>query len=355
MDILWYVGAFILILSPIIFVHELGHFLAARFFDIEVEEFGIGFPPRALTLFERNGTKYTLNWIPLGGFVRPAGEDDPNVPGGLSSASKTARFTVLVMGAVFNFIFAFFVLWGAFAMGQSVTRIGIGQLLDDNVVAEVGLQTGDIFIEVNGKPIGNDSNLLVNEISSNPNTPIEIVYERDGLLNRVIVAPKSSESDPTRGALGVGLTSIPTGEKTFMGIRTAAAESVRTIYEVIVLTLTAPAKLIQGSLSPAQARPISVVGISQIAGTQARDAFDTGDWFNVLFFTGIISVGLGFTNLLPIPALDGGRILFVLIEALRGQRIPAEREGLVHMVGMLLLLSLMALMIVNDVINPILQ
>ncbi len=353
MDILWYIGAFILILSPIIFVHELGHFLAARFFDIEVEEFGIGFPPRAMTLFERGGTKYTLNWIPLGGFVRPAGEDDPDVPGGLSSASKTARFSVLVMGAVFNFIFAFFVLWGAFAMGQSINRIGIGQLLDDNVVEEVGLQTGDIFVEVNGKEIGSDSNLLIGEISSNPNNPIEIVYERDGVLNSVTVAPKASDADPERGALGVGLENVPTGEKTYMGLGAAAVESVNTIYEVIALTLTAPAKLIQGSLSPQQARPISVVGISQIAGTQARDAFDTGDWFNVLFFTGIISVGLGFTNLLPLPALDGGRILFVIIEAIRGRRVAAEREGFVHMVGMLLLLGLMALMIVNDVVNPI--
>lgn len=351
MDILWYIGAFILILSPIIFVHELGHFLAARYFDIEVEEFGIGFPPRALTLFERNGTKYTLNWIPLGGFVRPAGEDDPSVPGGLSSASKTARFSVLVMGAVFNFIFAFFILWGAYSMGQS--PIGIGEMFEGNVAAAAGLQTGDVFVEVNGKEIQNDSVLLISEISENVNNTIEVVYSRDGAVGSVMVTPKPSDDDPTRGVLGIQIASIATGEKVRMDASEAATQSLQTIYDVIALTLTAPAKLIEGSLSPQEARPISVVGISQIAGTQARDAFDTGDWFNVLFFTGIISVGLGFTNLLPLPALDGGRILFVIIEAIRGRRVAAEREGFVHMVGMLLLLGLMALMIVNDVVNPI--
>ena len=114
MSILWMVGAFALILTPIIFVHELGHFVVARLFKIRVEEFGLGFPPRAVTLFKRNGTIYSLNWIPLGGFVRPAGEDDPSVPDGLAAASKTARFFTLAAGALFNFALAFIVFWFAF-------------------------------------------------------------------------------------------------------------------------------------------------------------------------------------------------------------------------------------------------
>jgi regulator of sigma E protease len=125
------------------------------------------------------------------------------------------------------------------------------------------------------------------------------------------------------------------------------------MWRVVSLTVRAPAMLISGELSPAEARPISVVGMSQIIGSQAESASTTGDWFGLLFFAGIISVALGFTNLLPLPALDGGRIMFVLIEAVRGKRMEPEREGLVHMVGMLLLLSLMVLMIVQDIINPI--
>ena len=207
----WYVGAFILILSPIVIVHELGHFLVARWFKIKVDEFGLGFPPRAATLFERGGTKYTLNWIPLGGFVRPAGEDDPTVEGGLAAASKTARLSVLVAGAVFNFIFAFFILWFAFMMGESEFRIGIGQFQENNVVEAVGIEVGDIFVTVNGEEIGRNSDLLVDAIASSPGVPIDIEIDRDGTIIPFTVTPMQSPTDPTRGILGVGLESVPTG------------------------------------------------------------------------------------------------------------------------------------------------
>ncbi len=117
MSIWWTVGAFILVLTPIILIHELGHFIAARLSGIRVEEFGIGFPPRAVKLFERSGTIYSLNWIPVGGFVRPAGEDDPSVPGGLAAASKRARLFTLAAGAGANFIFAAVIFWVAFMIG----------------------------------------------------------------------------------------------------------------------------------------------------------------------------------------------------------------------------------------------
>ena len=354
-DIWWYIGAFILILSPIVIVHELGHFWTALYFKIKVNEFGLGFPPRAATLFERNGVKYTLNWIPIGGFVRPAGEDDPTVEGGLASASKTARFCVLVAGAVFNFIFAFFILWFAFMMGESEFRIGIGALQESNVVAEAGIQANDIFVSINGEEIGRNMDFLIEEISSSPNEPVTLQLERDGELLDFTVTPMAHEEDPRRGVLGIALESVPTGNRVQRTPVEAASRSVGTIYQVIALTISAPKMLIEGSLTPQEARPISIVGISQIAGEEAQQATQTGDWFGVLFFAGIINVGLGFTNLLPLPALDGGRIMFVLLEAIRGRRIEPEREGMVHVFGMLLLLGLMAVMIVNDIINPILQ
>ena len=99
MSVLWAIGGFFIVLTPIILVHELGHFWAARLSNIRVEEFGFGLPPRALKIAEKNGTIFSLNWIPLGGFVRPAGEDDPNIEGGLAGASKRARFFVLIAGA----------------------------------------------------------------------------------------------------------------------------------------------------------------------------------------------------------------------------------------------------------------
>lgn len=354
--IAWYILGFIAVLSPIILVHEFGHFWTAKKFGIHVEEFGLGFPPRAVKLFERNGTIYSLNWIPLGGFVRPAGEDDPTTPGGLASASKTARFCVLVAGAVANFILAFFVLWGAFLIGPPAfdeTRIAVSGFQDTNVAEAAGLAENDVFVVVDGVVIGDDIPLLQDTIGSNLGREIELVMERDGETYTTNVVPQPSGSDETRGALGIGLGAFETGERNPMPVGAAAAESLNTIWRVIDLTVSAPAMLARGELTAQEARPISPVGISQIVGAQAQSAVSTGDWFNVIFFAGIINVGLGFTNLLPLPALDGGRILFVLIEAIRGRRVSAEREGLVHMVGMLLLLSLMALLMINDVINPI--
>ena len=127
----------------------------------------------------------------------------------------------------------------------------------------------------------------------------------------------------------------------------------QTMFDVVWGTLRAPIMLIRGQITPSEARPVSVVGLSQLAGRAAEETASRGDWFPLLWFAAVISVALGFTNLLPIPALDGGRIMFVLVEAVRGRRIEPEREGMVHLVGMLFLLGLMLLIIVQDIVNPI--
>lgn len=357
MTLLWMIGGFVLVLSPIIIVHELGHFLVAKRFGIKVEEFGLGFPPRAVKLFERDGTVYSLNWIPLGGFVRPAGEDDPDVPGGLASASKLARFCTLAAGAFFNFVLAFFILWGAFILGQPMldnSRVAIAGVADGSAAQVAGLQDGDIFVAVDGQEIGDDITLLQQLVAESNGAPLEIVVERDGDLTTIVAQPSAnSDGDETSYALGVGLNGADTGLRNSMPPLEAAQESLSTMWRVVSLTVRAPAMLLSGEMTAEEARPISVVGMSQIIGNQAEAATNSGDWFGLLFFAGIISVALGFTNLLPLPALDGGRIVFVLLEAVRGKRIEPEREGMVHMVGMLLLLGLMVLIIVQDIVNPI--
>lgn len=357
MSILWMIGGFVLVLSPIIIIHELGHFTVAKRFGIRVEEFGLGFPPRAIKLFERDGTIYSLNWIPLGGFVRPAGEDDPDVPGGLAASSKTARFFTLSAGAIFNFILAFIILWLAFQIGPPMldtSRVAISSVVENSAAAQAGLLTDDIFVSVNGQPVEDDITFLQETVRNSNGVPLELVIEREGELLTIVATPTvTGEGEQRSAALGVGLGGVDLGQRDSMPPLAAAQESLSTMWRVVSLTVRAPAMLLSGELTPAEARPISVVGMSQIIGSQAESASSTGDWFGLLFFAGIISVALGFTNLLPLPALDGGRIVFVLLEAVRGKRIEPEREGLVHMVGMLLLLGLMVLLIVQDVINPI--
>lgn len=353
MDILWMVGAFALILTPIIFVHELGHFLAARFFNIRVEEFGLGFPPRALKLFERNGTIYSLNWIPLGGFVRPAGEDDPSVPDGLSAAPKLARFVTLAAGAGANFLLALFVFWIAFMIGPSAVKVENVQPGSPAMTA--GLQNGDLILEVNGLLV-ESSAVLVTEVTEHAGEEIELLVQRgEEVFPLSLVPRRPGEYDASaEGPMGINLGYGSSGRLARGPVESVSA-SVRAIGEIIYLTVRAPIMLIEGEITPEQARPVGPVGISQIAGETAQYTAATGDWFQLLRITAFISVALGFTNLLPIPALDGGRILFVLIEAVRGRRIEPEREGMVHLVGMLFLLGLMFLLIIQDISNPIIQ
>lgn len=351
MSFWWTVGAFVLILTPIILVHEIGHFVAARLSGIRVEEFGLGFPPRAAKLFERGGTLFSLNWIPVGGFVRPAGEDDPTVPGGLAAASKRARFFVLAAGAGANFIFAILIFWLAFMYGAPVyDQVAVASIRENTPAMVAGLQVGDIILEANGVAVATYE-MLSEQVAANAGESIELLISRVGEEQTVQLTPRlPGEFDPnTEGPLGISLRMQSSGARERLDPVRSAAASVATAGGVVYTTLKAPIMLVRGELTPQEARPVSVVGISQIAGREAS----SGDLFRILFFAGIINVALGFTNLLPIPALDGGRILFVLIEAIRGRRVEPEREGMVHLVGMVILLGLMLLMIIQDIVNPI--
>ena len=349
---LWSIGGFFIVLTPIILVHELGHFFAARLSNIRVDEFGLGFPPRALKLAERNGTIYSLNWIPLGGFVRPAGEDDPTVEGGLASASKRARLFVLFAGAGANFIMALLVFWIAFMIGMPA--VAISDVNPNSPASTAGFQAEDVFLEVDGVR-AESSGVIADIMSNKAGEPVEVLVQRgDGTALLTVVPRVPGEYDAaTEGPIGVGLMVAPNGERITRGPGEALTESVASMWEIVYLTVSVPSMLINGDISPSEARPVSVVGISQIAGQAAAVSVTNSNLFPILHMIAFISVALGFTNLLPIPALDGGRILFVLIEGIRGRRIEPEREGMVHVVGMLVLLGLMVLLIVQDIVNPI--
>ncbi|MEM7334777.1 MAG: M50 family metallopeptidase [Chloroflexota bacterium] len=350
-DILLSLGGFFIILAPIILIHELGHFWAALLSNIKVDEFGLGFPPRAMKLAERNGTIYSLNWIPLGGFVRPAGEDDPTIEGGLAAASKRARLFVLFSGAGMNFISAFLIFWVAYVIGPPA--IAISDVKPDSPSLTAGIMADDVILEVNGRKADN-SGVIGDIMRQNVGEPVSILLGRDGDIVEVQVVPRGpGEFDPTvDGPIGVGLKLAPE-TRIERSIGESAVASAESMWQIVYLTVQVPVMLINGDLAPSDARPISVVGISQIAGEAAETSVSRRDLFPILNMAAFISVALGFTNLLPIPALDGGRIMFVLIEAIRGRRVEPEREGMVHIVGMLVLLGLMVLLIVQDIVNPI--
>ncbi len=352
---LWSIIGFVLILTPVILIHEWGHFIAARLSKIKVDEFGIGFPPRAATLFWRNGTRYSINWIPVGGFVRPAGEDDPSVPGGLAAASKKARLFVLGAGSGMNFILAIILFAIMFMLPRPLTEVVVGRVDPNSPAETAGLRVDDALIEVNGIPIGESFRVLAEEIRSNAGSEVRFIVRRDGREITLTATPRRPGTyDASReGALGIQMSSRETGELTALNPFEATQMSVLTIGDIIYSTLTLPVQLMRSQIAPSDARVVSVVGISQMAGYATKSSIDNGRFQDILWMMAVISVALGFTNLLPIPALDGGRIIFVLVEAIRGRRIEPEKEGMVHAIGMALLLGLMVILIVQDIINPI--
>lgn len=352
MSILWALGGFIIVLTPVVLIHELGHFIAAKLSNIRVEEFGFGLPPRALKLGERNGTIYSLNWIPLGGFVRPAGEDDPDVPGGFAGASKKARLFVLAAGAGANFIAAIIIFWIALVLGPPA--IAIDQVHEGSPALDAGLLADDVILEANGIRTESTGDLL-KIVQENAGTPIELLVLRGGEELAITLVPRRpGEFDAvTDGPIGVSLKAATNGERMSRAPGQAVVDSLGFMWDNVALYGRLPGMLIRGEISPQEARPVSVVGISQIAGMAAESSASSRNLYPILTMAAFINIALGLTNLLPIPALDGGRIMFVLVEAVRGRRVEPERESMVHIIGMLVLLGLMALMIFQDIVNPI--
>lgn len=352
MSVPWLIAAFILVLTPVVLAHEMGHFLAARLCGIGIEEFGLGLPPRAARLFTRRGTVYSLNWVLIGGFVRPAGENDPTVPGGLAAAVWPARLFVLAAGAGANFLLAAVVLWSAFLLGPKATEITA--VLPQSPAMTAGLQPGDVLLAMNGVKI--DSPRLIADVGfGQGGQPVAITVLREGEQVMVTLVPRlPGEYDASReGPIGIEVDQLAGNVYLHRAPREAAVEAVNYLSQVVMTTLRAPGQLIRGEMSTEDARPVSVVGLSQIAGKAAANSVITSSFFPVLLMIGLINVALGLTQLLPLPALDGGRIVFVLIEAIRGKRITPERETAVHRAGMYVLLLLMVVLILRDLIDPI--
>ena len=338
-------------LGPLIIIHEAGHFIVAKLSGIHIEEFGIGFPPRLFTLFERGGTRYTINAIPMGGFVRPAGENDPTIEGGLASASKRARFAVLAAGAAANVVAAYLILVVTFMLGwqEALPGASIEEVMPGSPADSAGLQPGDIVVMAENTFI-EDYTLLIDFIHDNIGESLTLQVERGDQVLDVTLTPRANPPEgegPTGILIGVPSTFRPYGF--FEALASAAEELIGSI----LLFFQLPAIIIRENIPMRFLRPVSVVGISQLGGQAIEQSLYIGQWFPILRLTSFISLALGLTNILPLPALDGGRIMFILIEAIRGKRVAPEREGMVHFVGMAVLLTLMLVFVYFDITDPL--
>ncbi len=348
---------FVLAFGLLLFLHEFGHFITSRLFGIEVEEFGFGFPPRLVKLFTWKGTEFTLNWIPFGAFVRPKGENDPEVPGGLASANPWKRLGVLVGGPFMNIltgIIIFTILFSKTGAPDTKT-VQIVEVAKGSPAEIAGILPDDIVLKVNETDITGTSELS-SIVKGNLGKEITITLGRADNTFKVKATPRI-DPPPDQGSLGIVMGNPVRPISFFQAIPysliTTAAQGAALI--------TIPVQLIQGQVAAEDARMVGPVGMYDIYSqvrtrditAEAQPASQAADSLNRFWLLGIISIALGFTNLLPLPALDGGRILFVLPEILFRKRIPAQYENMVHLIGFAALLALMVYITTQDITNRI--
>ncbi len=349
---------FVIAFGVLIFLHEFGHYIVSKFFGIEVEEFGFGFPPRLVKLFQFQETEFTLNWIPFGAFVRPKGENDPSVPGGLASANPWARLAVLFGGPFMN------LLTGIILFSLVFTQLGAPDInkvlivgVNKNSPAEAaGLKPNDIVSAINGQAV-TSTQQLSDLVHQNLGNTISISLQRDG---KDIVVQTTPRVNPPAGEGALGITmSNPVHQINWLQSLPYASQIA---FDQGRQLITLPVMLLRGQVSPQEGRLVGPKGIYDIyQAARSRDQQEATATqtppppvgLNTLSFLATISIALGFTNLLPIPALDGGRILFVLPEIFLRRRVPAQYENMIHLIGFTALILLMIYITTQDIIHPV--
>jgi len=419
MDAFVTVLSLVFALSLMVFVHELGHLVAAKRSKVVVEEFGIGYPPRLLTLrrsegkividgkeiviprkFELpdglharslvvyetatdekgrlvltraravdkedpaavsasrielldRGTIYSINAIPFGGFAKMLGEEDPTFPGSLASKGKVIRILVLAAGAAMNLLTA--VVFFSLALGLGAPAIAdpenaiVSSVAPGSPAEAAGLQVKDMILWADSTEILTIQSLQ-EFTQAHLGEPVALRVQRADQLLEITVVPRV-EPPAGEGPIGVGLSPRTTlkrhvwYEAIWLGLKETVS--------LAILIVTVPVQVIRGLIPADLVRPVGPVGVGQLVGDAVQYSLDTGWWFPVMQTMGLLSVALAVTNLLPLPGFDGGRILFVVIEAVRGRRVDPAKEGLVHLIGMALLVALMLFITWQDVVNPL--
>jgi len=332
---------FVVILGGLVLIHELGHYLTARLFNVRVLEFGIGFPPRAKVLRAKGETLWTLNWLPIGGFVRLEGEDGDAAgdPRAFAGQPLRVRLSILVAGVLMNVAVAFILFFAIALLATPVLGIKIGEVEPASPAAAAGLQPGDEIYQVQGQRFelfGGGS--VVSSLRSHAGQAITIsVRHPDGSEKDVQVTLRpTSELSPTRGALGIGSLAQTTtyiGHDVGTSVGIASTELVRWGG----LILRGLGDLVSGFIKDPTAPPPASgpIGIA----VSLADIFLSAGPILLLYVAGILSVNLGVVNILPFPPLDGGRMAVMLIKRVFGSRVSLRAERLTYAVGFVVLLA----------------
>ncbi len=338
------------ILSLLIFIHELGHFLFARLFGVRVEVFSIGFGSTLLRKIHK-GTEYRLSMIPLGGYVKMKGQDDldptaKNSDGdSYNSKPPLQRIAILSGGVLFNFIFAFIMFFSIGSMGFSTLSSKVGTLQEGMPGVESGLQEGDIVKSINGEKIVSWRE-LAKTISESRDDSLLFVIERNSSLLNIVISPKISESKNIFGETiykrMVGIAPSNDMVEVEYTLLEALQYGVTETLSSMLIIFQSVEKLIVGVLSLDQLG--GVVSIFEYTAKASETGITT-----LLFMTALLSVNLGVLNLLPIPALDGGHIIFVLYEMVTGRVANEKIMYQLTIMGWIILASLMVIGLYNDI------
>ena len=340
---------FIIILGIIVLVHEFGHFIFAKLFGIYVYEFAIGMGPKLFHWKSKKGeTEYSIRAIPIGGFCALAGEDldsddQEKVPEDRRLQSKPVwqRFLVMFFGAGNNFILAFLLLLIiAFGWGAVSSKPIVSELVSGNPAEEAGIEVGDYILEINGHKVKTSDDVSIYLQVEDKSKPITFTVERDGRELDIDVTPLKEEVDGST-IYRVGIISEGEVERGFVASIQYAFTKMGSLFRQMVITLKG---LFTGGLSVNQLS--GPVGIYSIVGTQASAGFE-----NILYLIALLSINVGFINLIPLPAFDGGRILFLIIEKIKGSPVKPETENKIHTIGFILLLALMIYITFNDILK----
>lgn len=353
---------FALILSVLVLVHEAGHFFVAKLLKIKVEEFGFGLPPRAFGI-KYGETLYSINWLPIGGFVKLYGEDEAG-SGSVSlkkqkidkkdahraffSRPKWQKALVVSAGVIMNFILAVVIITFLFAVVGVATptnRVLVAEVAKGSPAESAGLRQGDLIETVMGKKITTTEGMIV-LTKANEGKEISItVKTKDDKEEFIKVTPRKVYPKD-QGPVGIAIEQefvnkkYPWYEAPFVGVKEAVKETIMIVEGLAGLVMQLITK---GAVPTDVAGP---VGIAQLTGKVVDIGFAA-----VLSFVALLSLNLAIINILPIPALDGGRLLFIVIEAVTRKKVNPEIEGYAHTIGMAVLLALIALITLHDVLR----
>ncbi len=429
MGTLFTIVQLVVVLSALIILHEIGHYLGARLFKLDVEEFGIGVPPQIFRYWRQKGrikigatwikvpagtrflkdlekhnwveattqlnpegehilqnikvvdpdqddqipklvstsgdqntlrgelaevklgTLFTLNWLPLGGFVKIKGEGDTSVPDGLALANPWKRLVVYSFGPLMN------LLLGVFLYALMVSQIGMADpskvlivdIANGSPAEAAGLQVGDMLLDINGTPI-DGMRTIHDVISAHLGQEIQVTFERKEEVQVVSLVPRTNPPEG-EGAIGIVMGNPTEPISWFEALPLGAASTLN--HSIALVTL--PAQVIKGAVTPAEARPVGYKGMYDIYQDVQEQELVPGapQSLNVIWFFTTITISLGILNLLPIPALDGGRILFLLPEILFRRRIPIEIQNLVNMISFTIMILLFFYINYLDFVKPV--